>query len=365
VSDPILSEPVVSEAVAPETAAASPVIHLDRDHLERVMCPLYRRSQIDHLRRAVPWVWDGYLARGALTLLTGQWKVGKTTLLAALLARLGKGGTLAGRVVTPGRAIVLTEEWAGPWLLRMAHHDIGDWAQFAFNPFTLPPVPKQWDFLVDDLRQLHRQEKVQLLVLDSLSALLPGQEELNAAAMTNRLRPLRDLAMDGMAMLLLHHPRKGAPAGGQAARGTGALAAAVDVILEFTWAGPPVGFNRRRRLSGWGRFEGTPPEVLLELTADGKDYLVLPPDPAGGPADVVTETLMALLADGPLSAAEAFARWPVGVRRPGFRTLGDRLHGLAAVGRLVQTGAGHRHSPFRYAVTADEPEPEPPGEADG
>jgi hypothetical protein len=27
------------------------------------------------------WVWDGYLAHGSVTLLTSQWKLGKTTLL--------------------------------------------------------------------------------------------------------------------------------------------------------------------------------------------------------------------------------------------------------------------------------------------
>jgi hypothetical protein len=31
------------------------------------------------------WVWDGVLARGDVSLLTGVWKSGKTTLLAGLL----------------------------------------------------------------------------------------------------------------------------------------------------------------------------------------------------------------------------------------------------------------------------------------
>jgi AAA domain len=32
------------------------------------------------------WLWHGYLAAGNVTLLTSQWKSGKTTLLAVLLA---------------------------------------------------------------------------------------------------------------------------------------------------------------------------------------------------------------------------------------------------------------------------------------
>src|SRR5206468_12495095 len=82
----------------------------DHESLALTGCRLFRRSEIAHLERPVPWIWHGYLARHSLTLLTGQWKIGKTTLLAALLARMGSGGELAGRPVSPGRAIVITEE---------------------------------------------------------------------------------------------------------------------------------------------------------------------------------------------------------------------------------------------------------------
>jgi hypothetical protein len=62
------------------------------------VCARARRQDADR------WLWHGYLAAGNVTLLVGQWKAGKTTLLSVLLARLGAGGTLAGRAVRPGRA---------------------------------------------------------------------------------------------------------------------------------------------------------------------------------------------------------------------------------------------------------------------
>src|ERR1043166_694326 len=68
---------------------------------------LFRLSEMDKRPTQVEWLWDGYLARGQITLLAGQWKIGKTALLASLLARLGAGGQLAGRDVRPGSAIVL------------------------------------------------------------------------------------------------------------------------------------------------------------------------------------------------------------------------------------------------------------------
>src|SRR5262245_27236437 len=73
----------------------------------------------------VAWLWDGYLAPGNVTLLTGQWKCGKTTLLSALLARLGSGGLLAGQAVGSGRAVVISEEGPDLWEARGRHLDLG------------------------------------------------------------------------------------------------------------------------------------------------------------------------------------------------------------------------------------------------
>ncbi len=60
--------------------------------------------------RVIPWLWEGYLAPGALTLLTSQWKSGKTTLVSILLAKLKTGGQLAGLSLAPGKAVVVSEE---------------------------------------------------------------------------------------------------------------------------------------------------------------------------------------------------------------------------------------------------------------
>src|SRR5262245_18142878 len=128
----------------PPPPAAPPTL---TEELAQIGCRLYRRSQVAHFDRPVPWLWHGYLARHAITLLTGQWKVGRPPLLAALLARLEAGGELAGRRVHPGRAVVVTEEGAALWARRMATHGIGEAASFAFDPFPRKPLPRQWGHL--------------------------------------------------------------------------------------------------------------------------------------------------------------------------------------------------------------------------
>ena len=61
--------------------------------------PRFEALSLTDLRRAAeartPWLWRGYLAPGNVTLLTSQWKAGKTTLMATLLARMGAGIVIA------------------------------------------------------------------------------------------------------------------------------------------------------------------------------------------------------------------------------------------------------------------------------
>src|SRR5687767_10572418 len=71
------------------------------------------------------WLWDGYIARGNLTLLTSQWKAGKTTLLTGLLQRISADGTFLGRACAPARVLVVSEESRQHWAVRLRTMPIG------------------------------------------------------------------------------------------------------------------------------------------------------------------------------------------------------------------------------------------------
>lgn len=338
---------------APDLPAPAPPTFPPVESLSYCNFPIYRPSEIVPLMKPLSWVWDGYLARGYVTLLTGWWKIGKSSLVSALIGRMGAGGEVAGRAVTPGTVLVVTEETAGPWGRRFGPQGIGDWAGFVYNPFVLNPVPVQWGYLFKSIDDVRRAGRLDLVVLDSLAALLPGSEETSARAMTAALRPVRDLAGHGVAVLLLHHPRKGAKAGGQAARGTGALTANVDTILEYTWAGPPTTENRRRRLFAWSRLPGAPREVVVELAADGTTYTAVP----GGPADLSDETTRVVAglvrATPGRTARELSQAWPADAFRPAPRRIQEALQTLTEAGHLVRTGRPHASDPYRYTWAAD------------
>jgi hypothetical protein len=102
-------------------------------------------------RASVDWLWRGYLARGNVTVLTSQWKTGKTTLLAVLLSKLSNGGKLAGLEVQRARAAVATEETPQHWQIRGERIAIDAKTAFFCQPFSTKPSLAQWRGLVDRL----------------------------------------------------------------------------------------------------------------------------------------------------------------------------------------------------------------------
>jgi hypothetical protein len=71
---------------------------------------------------------------------------------------------------------------------------------------------------------------------------------------------------------LVHHLRKGDGQEATGARGSGALPAFVDVILELRRYDASVRQDRRRVLTGYSRWDDTPDELVVELVEDGTGY---------------------------------------------------------------------------------------------
>jgi hypothetical protein len=302
------------------------------------------------------WLWDGYLAPGNVTLLTGQWKSGKTTLLSLLLARREGGGQLADLAVAPGRTAVVSEESPQLWNERRRKLGFGASVAFLCRPFLGKPSPEQWLALIARLAGLHVRRGVDLGVIDNLATFLPGRNEANADLMLEALAPLQCLTAQGMAVLLLHHPKKGQTIDGQSARGSGALNGKVDISIEMHPYRRASENDRRRVLVGYSRHERTPHRLMIELNAEGTDYV----RPA--PADDVEflaswGPLRQLLgaAHDKLTRPEIQAAWP-GEEAPSKATLWRWLDEAVARGLLLREGVGQKSAPYRYWLPGQEEE---------
>jgi hypothetical protein len=303
-------------------------------------------------RPGTAWLWQGYLAPGAVTLLTSQWKSGKTTLASVLLARLKAGGPLAGLPVAPATAVVVSEEGPEHWLRRARTLDFGDHVGWFCRPFRGKPTAAEWLALLDGLAAVRRQRGLDLVVIDPLAAFLPGRTENDAACVLDALAPLQRLTAQGVAVLVLHHPRKGKSPAGHAARGSGALSGFADILIEMRWHGRAAADNRRRRLRALSRYDETPRDLVIELNAEGTDYQAY-----GSAADedfaAHWEALQAVLAQAAhkLTRPEIRRQWPAEAV-PADKTLYRWLQAAVGRGLVRQGGRGLRGQPFRYWLPA-------------
>jgi hypothetical protein len=295
-----------------------------------------------------PFLWQGYLAPGAVTVLTGQWKAGKTTLASVLLARMKTGGELAGLALAAGEAVVVSEELAGHWHRRGKHLDFGDHVGWFCQPFPGRPQLDEWRAFVEGIAELRGKRDFSLVMIDPLAAFFPSRSENNAACMLEALAPLRALTRRGLSVLVLHHPGKGEPPLGELARGSGALSAYADIVLEMRYYPKAEQGDRRRWLHALSRYPETPRQKIIELSGDGKDYVsrgtFFEEEFAAR-----WEVLRGILAEATFKypRSELLRLWP-GDERPDKSSLARWVERAVDLGLLRKDGEGTKGSPYVY-----------------
>jgi len=116
-----------------------------------------------------------------------------------------------------------------------------------------------------------------LVIIDTLSRHWGIEDENDNAKVERVLDPIIALARTTTAAFcLVHHTRKSGGTGGVAARGGGALAGAVDIVVELTRFAKS-DTSSKRRLDCYSRWDETPSKLVIELGDDG--YTVAPETP--------------------------------------------------------------------------------------
>ena len=205
------------------------------------------------------WIWGGYLAPAAITLVAGKPKSGKSTLACGLAEALTAGaGEFLGRAVRQCSVVYLSEEGAGtlkPKLsgrIRTLTRD-GAW-----------PRPG-WATLIAAATIEADRIGATVLIVDSLSfwsSLDEGQEN-DSAVMQRALGALGAATSTGLAVVLVHHQRKGGGEDGDAVRGSGAIFAAVDMLIEVERPKSDSAPTHRQLVST-GRWQDAPPVLIVD-----------------------------------------------------------------------------------------------------
>ncbi len=298
---------------------------------------------------SVEWLWEGFLARGLITLLSARPKLGKTTLLFHLLTALFHRQPFLDRATDPpGKVLLCTEE--GPVLLkrRLERLGLGEDDLLILPRSAMTGRRTGWTETIQQIRLAARQG-VCLVIIDTLAAFWDVEDENDAPKAGAALLPLQTLAQQrGIAVLLVHHLRKTPGEEGTAHRGSGAIVAAVDMAIEM---GRDPQKSNRRRLTALSRFDETPQQLVIEL--EGGTYRSKGSPEAVGRAEVKEQVLGGL--PGPEEdPIERDALLEQLDPKPSTSLLKEVLRGLVEDEELVERlGAGRRGDPYRYRLAAD------------
>lgn len=287
----------------------------------------------------VDWLWHGFLAQGAVTLLAARPKVGKSTLVYHAVKPLLEGSEFLGAVVQPCRVLILSEEPKALVRRRLRALGLAERDDLHFI-FRLKDTPAWTDLLVL-LRPMIERQGIGVLVIDTADKFWQGDFNAPHVSLAH-MQPLLDLARElNLAVLLLHHRRKAEGEEGTAVSYSHAITGAADIVIEMV---REPHHPSRRLLKSLSRYEETPQQLVIELTLDG--YRAL-----GDPQTLAGKELGAAVLDALPSADAKPVKTDEVIMEgtsPGRTKVYNVLEGLRSAGRVERLGAGKRGDAYRW-----------------
>lgn len=292
---------------------------------------------------------EGLIAHGTMTEFLAAPKAGKTTLIMSLIAAVLEGREFLGRKTRRVPVFYFTEE--NPATFREALRRAG--LLDARDLYVISKHETATATLATLIRSAmefaRRFAEPGLIVVDTLAkfAGFEDDEENTSGAARVALEPLEAAAAAGFAVLYTRHDRKGGGSLVEAGRGSSTFAGTADVLLGLRRA-EGRGQANRRTLSGIGRIDGLPGQLVIEY-AEGA-YTVV----GEGASAVRDETVTRLLAALPAADAEPLTVTMLMKQTPGVSraTVTRSLDDLVSAGSVEQVGglgANGRSKGYRHA----------------
>ncbi len=301
---------------------------------ETNFCPVSATTLLTETSTPMRWVWDRYLPEGTLDLVVSFMKVGKSTLVYALAIAIAQGHPFLGYPTQQGDVLILAvEEHPRDVQRRLQRFGLRSQDPVHVHRGRLDNSPGTFKAL----KRFITDNDIKLVILETLPRFWSVEDENDNAAVIRQASPFLELAREtGAVVLLLHHERKSGGEDGRSIRGGSALFGLVDqaLMLERRQGGE----KTHRVLRALGRYEETPPELILALV--GNEFRKL-----GTPEDLNrqarAETVWAVLSEFPqaVSAIAQKVDMTQADTRKVLETFGDRV---------VREGAGKKGSPFTY-----------------
>jgi len=226
-------------------------------------------STLSKEQTPVEWLWEGFLAKGQSTIFSSLWKTGKTTLICWLLKNIGSQEQFLGKDTKNINILIISEESQAIWANRKEEYQLGSNIWLSCRPLNRKTNTQQWIQFISKTADFCVQNQIELVIIDTLATFWPVRDENDATQVTSALLPLNSLLENNLAVMIVHHERKSGGEEGTSSRGSGALPAYVDIIVEFRRFDASKRNDTRRVIKTYSRYAETPTELVLELTTEG------------------------------------------------------------------------------------------------
>jgi predicted ATP-dependent serine protease len=222
-------------------------------------------SVLDREAGETPWLVEGYVSLGALTLWSGWPKVGKSTLLFALIAALQEGAPFLGLPAKQSGVVLLTEERKGTLASKVERFNLNGTVHHLRRQQALGA---SWAEIVHGATSHCHENGLGVLVVDTFSEWARIGQENDAGEVLAAIGALQEAAATGLAVQVVSHQRKSPGRFGEAVRGSNALTGAVDIIVELERS---LSFRDKtmRVLRAVSRYDETPEDLVIALTDEG------------------------------------------------------------------------------------------------
>ncbi len=304
--------------------ASSPIRFLDVAHMAATDPP------------RVPWLAPPLLPRATLTALYAPGGDGKSLLSMALAAALAHGAELAGIECETATTVYLDAE-NGEWEIHRRIYTLGLPAS-GVQVADAGGLDLRGDMAV--IEAVLRDMTPDLLILDSLRSMTPGMDENDTRQTAAVLDPLRRLAHEsGAAILLIHHANKA----GKDFRGASSIRDSVDVLWHLGRQDDDPDPRRRFLSCRKMRVAGEPDRLWLRLEVDRGRVLIDRAEPPDEQAPPITQPIRAQLSDEIIAAMDGRPMRLAAVaelvgRRPKDGSVRNALAALVADGQLARQG---------------------------
>lgn len=187
-------------------------------------------KQLYQEKPSINWLVDGMCTVGGLTIIAGQAKAGKSTLIRQLCMSVARGEDFLGRQVKQGQVVYLAlEEQEALIYEQFKKHGVKEDDPILYH---VGPILKE-DFY-PEFEEFVRATMPTFLVIDTFVLFARIKDQNNYQEVYNALTKLRNLARKtGTHIHLIHHQNKSDSRGIVSVMGSSAFTGAVDGIFCF------------------------------------------------------------------------------------------------------------------------------------